>query len=81
MDLPNANRRITEQDIGIISPYRAQVRELRNTPFKAVLVGTTEAFQGSEKPIIIISTVRTDHQIGFLQNFRVSKSIYSRINC
>ena len=65
----------------MIAPYRRQVQKLRQK-LKAeglgdVMVGSTEEFQGQERRIIIVSTVRstpqyvnTDKQykLGFLQN-------------
>ena len=75
------------REIGIISPYRRQVQKIRdlmnhkfqNTrlDWKPVTVGSTEEFQGQERKVIIISTVRSqeqyirldsDHQLGFLRN-------------
>ncbi|GAA5889228.1 hypothetical protein JCM8208_007808 [Rhodotorula glutinis] len=52
---------LEEKDIGIISPYRAQVSKIRkavNRP--AVEVGSTEQYQGAERSVIIISTVRSN---------------------
>lgn len=37
-----------------------------------VTVGTAEIFQGKEKPIMIISTVRSDGKLGFVAEERVS---------
>ncbi|XP_017768712.1 PREDICTED: putative helicase mov-10-B.1 [Nicrophorus vespilloides] len=74
---------IKPSDIGIISPYIRQVHKIRmaleNCEIKGVEVGTTETFQGSEKRIIIISTVRAQHsllkfdskyKLGFVNNER-----------
>ena len=61
---------LTEDDIGIISPYADQVKIiLDRTP---VEVKTVDGFQGREKEIIIISTVRSneDGNIGFLRDLR-----------
>lgn len=68
-------------DIGIISPYRAQVQYLRHLikkesllkPFRHLLsVNTVDGFQGQERDIIIVSLVRSnsDGQIGFLSDLR-----------
>lgn len=68
-------------DIGLISPYRAQVRYLRQLlnrlsffkPFrKAISVNTVDGFQGQERDIIVISLVRSneDGDIGFLRDLR-----------
>ena len=64
------NAGISEDDIGIISPYADQVKIIQEkTP---VEVKTVDGFQGREKEIIIISTVRSnDHgNIGFLRDLR-----------
>ncbi|WP_405283614.1 IGHMBP2 family helicase [Methanobrevibacter sp.] len=61
---------LEETDIGIISPYADQVKIIQDrTP---VEVKTVDGFQGREKEIIIISTVRSneDGNIGFLRDLR-----------
>lgn len=40
-----------------------------------IVIGTAEVFQGQERPIIIISTVRTDEALGFVKDTRVCLSI------
>lgn len=68
-------------DFGIISPYKVQVRHLRQRvhssgflkPFKhAITVNTIDGFQGQEKDVILLSLVRANDkgQIGFLGNLR-----------
>ncbi len=68
-------------DVGIISPYRAQVQLLRRLlrkneflkPFRALIsINTVDGFQGQERDIIIISLVRSNEQgqIGFLRELR-----------
>ena len=68
-------------DVGVISPYRAQVQYLRGLikrdpffkPFRhLVTVNTVDGFQGQERDIILISMVRAndDGQIGFLRDLR-----------
>ena len=68
-------------DVGIISPYRAQVQYLRRLlmkreffkPFRRLIsVNTVDGFQGQERDIIVISMVRSndDGQIGFLRDLR-----------
>ena len=68
-------------DVGIISPYRAQVHYLRHLlkhndhlrPLrKVVSVNTVDGFQGQERDIIVISLVRNNEQgnIGFLRDLR-----------
>lgn len=72
------NRPVCCSDIGVISPYRSQCNRIRaacdKEGFEGVTVGSAEVFQGQEKPIIIISTVRTtDGTFGFVKNKRVSQ--------
>ena len=75
--------RILEEgiDVGIISPYRAQVQLLRGMikrseffrPYrKLISVNTVDGFQGQERDIVIISLVRSNNngQIGFLSDLR-----------
>ena len=68
-------------DVGIISPYRAQVQLLRRLlmkreyfkPFRRFIsVNTVDGFQGQERDIIVVSMVRSndDGQIGFLRDLR-----------
>jgi len=68
-------------DVGIISPYRAQVQLLRQLlkkneylkPFRrSITVNTVDGFQGQERDIIVISLVRSNEegQIGFLRDLR-----------
>ncbi len=68
-------------DVGLISPYRAQVRYLRSIlkklpffkPFRRLIsVDTVDGFQGQERDVIVISLVRSndDGNIGFLRDLR-----------
>ena len=73
---------IQAKEIGVITPYRRQVQKIRqklrkDEKTKEVMVGSTEEFQGQERRVIIVSTVRsspeyvyTDNQykLGFLKN-------------
>lgn len=61
---------IDDKDIGIISPYADQVSLLKNKT--DIEVKTVDGFQGREKEIIIISTVRSNDKgkIGFLSDLR-----------
>ncbi|KAL3117259.1 hypothetical protein niasHT_007662 [Heterodera trifolii] len=66
-----------ENAIGVISPYRNQVLKLRHIlgSFPGVNVDSVEGFQGSEREVIIISTVR-QIDIGFLRcDLRLNTSI------
>ncbi|XP_072537725.1 putative helicase mov-10-B.2 [Salminus brasiliensis] len=81
--------KIAPKDIGIITPYRKQVEKLRKAIIKCdkelkvfkgieeLKVGSVEEFQGQERRVIIVSTVRSssqyinidaDFNIGFLKN-------------
>lgn len=66
---------LTQQDIGVVTPYSKQVQLIRDEcskkGFSEIMIGSAEVFQGQEKPIMIISTVRTDGLIGFVNNPRV----------
>ncbi len=76
-------RRFLEEriDVGLISPYRAQVqymrRLIRRLSFfkelrKSITVDTVDGFQGQERDVIVISMVRSneDGNIGFLRDLR-----------
>lgn len=55
------NRKITIEDILIISPYNAQVNAISfNLKNKNARVGTIDKFQGQEAPITIISMTSSD---------------------
>ncbi|KAF8156820.1 RNA helicase [Crassisporium funariophilum] len=74
--------RTVDSDIGVIAPYHAQCLKLRNTlrgVADGVKVGSVEEFQGQERKVIIISTVRSSkefveydlrHTLGFVANPR-----------
>ena len=62
-------KKVSPRDIGIISPYAAQREKLKETFKMGLEIGTVEYFQGREKLIIIVSTVRSKTPtIGFLKN-------------
>ncbi|PTU18943.1 hypothetical protein P175DRAFT_0442009 [Aspergillus ochraceoroseus IBT 24754] len=65
--------------IGIITPYKGQLRELKNhfaakygnAIFSMIDFNTTDAFQGRESEVIIFSCVRASNKgIGFLSDIR-----------
>lgn len=66
-----------EQDIGIISPYKAQLSKLRTILGKLIdiEIGTAEYYQGREKNIIIISTVKSRSSVDFLKSEKVCLKI------
>ncbi|XP_077191029.1 helicase MOV-10 isoform X2 [Paroedura picta] len=79
--------RVSPKEIGIISPYRKQVEKIRKaisiskvkdvSNIKDLKVGSVEEFQGQERRVLLISTVRSqseyfqideDFNLGFLKN-------------
>ncbi|OMO85646.1 putative RNA helicase SDE3 [Corchorus olitorius] len=74
---------LSQEDIGVITPYRQQVLKIKkafeNLDMPEIKVGSVEQFQGQERKVIIISTVRSTvkhnefdrtHCLGFLSNPR-----------
>lgn len=72
---------VKPDEIGVITPYRKQVEKIRllidKLNMEMVKVGSVEEFQGQERQVIIISTVRSNeemigfdlkHTLGFLSN-------------
>lgn len=68
-------------DVGLISPYKAQVQYLRRLvrndaffkPYRqAITINTVDGFQGQERDVILISLVRANEegQIGLLNDLR-----------
>ncbi|KAG8981815.1 hypothetical protein FRB90_006969 [Tulasnella sp. 427] len=74
--------RLADQDIGIISPYNAQAKKIRArlaVHHEYIKVGSVEEFQGQERTVVLITTVRSQianvshdlkHVLGFLVNPR-----------
>jgi len=95
----NPSRRLSLSDIGIISPYWAQVMGIRHAlkehgiivkecmdnsvvsfggrEIDSVEVNTVDGYQGREKPIIIVSLVRTA-TMGFLTDSRRVNVMFTR---
>lgn len=86
-------RGVNLQEVGVISPYRKQCSLIRKwleeQGWGAIDVGTVEVFQGNERKVIIISTVRSQkrgeelqadmkYSIGFLGSFRRTNVALSR---
>ncbi|KAJ1298699.1 hypothetical protein BS78_01G473800 [Paspalum vaginatum] len=74
---------VDESDIGVITPYRQQVEKIKKAleafEMADLKVGSVEQFQGQEREVIIISTVRSTvkhnefdkfFNLGFLSNHR-----------
>ena len=80
-----AESKVTHRDIGIVTPYAKQVEKLttllRKNGIKVggneLMIGSEEKFQGQERRVIIVSTVRSSenflefealHNLGFVSN-------------
>lgn len=74
---------VQPEDIGVITPYSGQVRELTHLfdlaggresgqPYAGLEIKSVDGYQGREKDVIVFSTVRAnDHgEVGFLADFR-----------
>lgn len=63
---------VLAKDIGIISPYAAQVSLIRHLVAPEIEVSTVDGFQGREKEVIILSLVRSndDANVGFVAEER-----------
>lgn len=65
-------------DIGVMSPYKLQCEIIRNLlctqkKYDGITIGTAEIFQQMKKPIMLISTVCIDEELGFVN---VAQVIY-----
>lgn len=70
--------KITQSDIGICSPYKLQCKIIKQhcekSNRKEIVIGPAEVFQGQERPVMIVSTVRSGRSSAlgdFLQNAQV----------
>ncbi|XP_033121728.1 putative helicase MOV-10 [Anneissia japonica] len=77
-----SGKKLQQSDIGVISPYRKQVQKiqkaLKKRNYEKIKVGSVEEFQGQERLVIIVSTVRSNNEdylkmdkhfhLGFLDN-------------
>jgi superfamily I DNA and/or RNA helicase len=68
IQLNDARSIAIQQRIAVITPYQAQVNYLREVLPTAIEVMTTDSSQGSEKDIVVISCVRANDSIGFLDD-------------
>lgn len=75
------SNRVKSEEIAVITPYQRQAQKirmlLRSHNYGDIKVGSVDEFQGSERRVIIISTVRSSveymqfderYQLGFLSN-------------
>lgn len=72
----NRAESLKQSDIGIVSPYKKQCKKIglacRDNDWTDITIGTAEAFQGKEKAVMIVSTVRSGGQrLGFVNDPRV----------
>lgn len=70
-ELKSENKQqICLDDIGVVTPYRLQCDKIKKRcvekNYDGITVGTAEVFQGLERSVMIISTVRTDADLGFV---------------
>lgn len=66
---------VSQEDIGIIAPYSAQVSHLKGLireRYPQIEISTVDGFQGREKQVIILTLVRSNDQyeVGFLKEER-----------
>lgn len=70
-------RGVAPSDIGIVSPYKLQCKKIRQkcdkNRFNDITIGTAEVFQGQERKVMIMSTVRAKQKnlCDFLSNAQV----------
>lgn len=83
---------VEPDDIGIITPYQKQVKYIRlrmnSLGMVTPKIGTVEEFQGQERNIILMSTVRSSskllrdhdikHQLGFVMSLKRTNVAISR---
>lgn len=75
--LQNQTPSVNQSEIGIVTPYKTQCKKItqicRKNKWNDILIGTSEVFQGKEKPVMIVSTVRAGGKyLGFVNDPRVS---------
>lgn len=70
---------VEPSDIGIVAPYKLQCERISQAirlkvkgVQRTITVGTAEMFQGQEKPIMIVSAVRSNGRLGFVRDPRVN---------
>jgi superfamily I DNA and/or RNA helicase len=70
-------------NIGVVTPYAAQVRQIRRMLRGSCEVCSVDGFQGREKDVIIMSTVRASHSgsVGFLADWRRVNVAFTRPKC
>lgn len=84
MFLNDNNIKVAQTDIGIVTPYKRQMHRIKEClmvrDWENIEVGTVETFQGREKRVIIITTVRAqrslllqnrEYELGFVKSEKV----------
>lgn len=71
------DKSIAPTDIGVLTPYRTQSiklrKEINDRMWNDIEVGSVEQYQGREKQVIILTTVRSNtNNVGFLNNPKVN---------
>src|SRR5262249_17288599 len=65
---------VRPDDVGVIAPYAAQVRRLREllADVEGLEIDSVDGFQGREKEAVVLSLVRSSNegQVGFLADVR-----------
>jgi regulator of nonsense transcripts 1 len=79
---------IIKSQIAVISPYSAQTRTIKGMLIKAfapqalegLRIDTVDGFQGMEKEVVIVSTVRSNGRgtVGFLRDYRRTNVLLTR---
>lgn len=92
--ISNTKPPLKPEEIGIITPYARQAQKIRKLLARAEIlnlkVGSVEMFQGQERRIIIVSTVRADpskvshdlrHNLGFVASPKRFNVTVTRAKC
>jgi predicted DNA helicase len=67
------------EDVGVITPYRAQSNRLKDYLGEGIEVATVDAFQGREKDVIVFSAVATSgNSVRFVENARRLNVAFTR---
>lgn len=79
-------KQITDRDIGITSPYKLQCEKIEDRcnylNCSGITIGSAEKFQGHEKPIMIVTTVRSGENLGeFLTDPQRFNVVITRAKC
>jgi uncharacterized protein len=77
---------VTPEDVMVVAPYNAQVRELQEALPGAVRVGTVDRFQGQEAPVVLFSMATSSGEdlprdVGFLFSRNRLNVAISRAQC